>query len=220
MNIEIVLSGLIIRGEIRNKGEVLEVEDGSLPSDLREQAERWDGKIFYVEVDSEYDTSATKKILENQGNDLLNRLKLDVSPQLTPQGTKVLGVDGEEPSALEQLEAVGVAERQRDEMAGDEYFDKGTLPETEDDITRADMGEEGDDGEEDEEGESEDEPPEPEDEPEELESETALPTRTHIRKMKKVELRTLEEEHDLVIAESSKKSVSAYRKAVIAQLYS
>ena len=95
-SIEIVYSGLIINGDIRDKGEVIKKPD-NFPSTPREQMSRWH-RVFYVEVGSKYDTSKIKKQLSSGNRELSAEFEIDVNPQLTPMGKKIMGEEeGEAP---------------------------------------------------------------------------------------------------------------------------
>ena len=191
MKVEFVLGGLSIGGEIRSKGDMVDIPDDS-PSTPQEQADRWGNKVFYVEVGSEYDTNEMKKIFRAQGSDMLERMKVEVEAQMSPQGKSIMGIDEDEPSALEKAEQKMAAKKLTDEVVDKQQFKK---PED----TGASVANEDLD-------ESEVEDAE--------EKNDDLPNRSKVYKMKRAELESLAEEHGI----DSKGSVKVIKKRIIEEL--
>ena len=84
-----VLSGLIVGGHVRRKGEVVEIPE-HLPLDPYEQREKWSGKIYYVECESAIDKKKVKEKLGTQEIDLADVSGVNISPQFTPEGADAL----------------------------------------------------------------------------------------------------------------------------------
>ena len=112
-----VLSGLSVGGAIRRIGEVLDIPD-TLPLEPNDQASKWNGKVYYVAVNSKYDNVPSKNILRKQEHDLTAVEQVNVNGQLSIQGMELIEPDQEE-SILDK--AVSKADEVTDQ--------KNTIPE-------------------------------------------------------------------------------------------
>ena len=88
--IEMVMSGLVMGGQVRTQGEVIDMPDG-FPVSPEDQMAKWHGKVYYVVVDSNLDNAKAKEILGKQEEDLVKTRKVEVSPQLSEEGAVLLG---------------------------------------------------------------------------------------------------------------------------------
>ena len=135
VEIRMALSGLIIGGRVRQKGEVVE-KPPYLPSSPKEQMDKWKGKVYYVEVGSVHDTVATKNALDKQEQDLSTVSNVLIQPVMNDQGAGLLG-ENTAPLTEEDLPNV-IPDYYESDEEGDEEKEK----EGENEISGQEEGEE------------------------------------------------------------------------------
>ena len=103
--IEIVLSGLILDGDVSRQGQIYDKPDG-VPDTPQEQLDKW-GKIHYVVIGSSYDNEELKTKLKAQENDVTALMRVELPPSISPEGLDILGLDADEGVKREDLDSLG-----------------------------------------------------------------------------------------------------------------
>lgn len=88
--IEMVLSGLIVGGHVRRKGEIVDKPD-HLPDSPQEQMEKFKGKVYYVVVDSPWDKKVAKDRLSKQEEDIEEITNIVIDAQFSDEGARLEG---------------------------------------------------------------------------------------------------------------------------------
>ena len=153
------MSGLVVKGQVRTKGEVIDMPNG-LPESPEDQMAKWHGKVYYVVIDSNLDTAKAKEILGKQEEDLVKIKQVEIGPQLSEEGQILLGNTESKELTLDDLPNVVPDYFEAEDEMEEMDLDKGHIADIEEE-------EEEEEEEEAEEEEAEEEEDDEEDEEEE-----------------------------------------------------